>query len=225
MPNGAIELTSEQMRGVQSLEQPDESQLQAVLGPQGVETYQWWATGRERALSVASIRRRSGTRKGTGFLRRRLRSHLKRSIRHSGSLRLQSFGVRRSIGRRYDPAVAAHAWTSEIPIASGLPPLSTTTYVYIIGHPSGGDLTFSFRGKELLAHEGPPNGNPQIPGLCRVHYRATTEVGSAGSPVFNAGFWELIALHHSGSKTGMSMLNGKAGILRSQRRNFDSVDC
>jgi V8-like Glu-specific endopeptidase len=30
-----------------------------------------------------------------------------------------------------------------------------------------------------------------------VHYRAPTQGGSSGSPVFNE-FWELIALHHAG---------------------------
>ena len=50
-----------------------------------------------------------------------------------------------------------------------------------------------------------------IAGVCRVHYRATTEGGSSGSPVFNATLWEVIALHHMGGKTGMARLNGDAG--------------
>ena len=86
-----------------------------------------------------------------------------------------------------------------------------TARVYVIGHPGGRDLAFSFQDNELLDHEGPPEGKPQIPGVCRVHYRAPTEGGSSGSPVFNARLWEVIALHHKGGKLGMPRLNGEAG--------------
>jgi V8-like Glu-specific endopeptidase len=44
-----------------------------------------------------------------------------------------------------------------------------------------------------------------------VHYRAPTEGGSSGSPVFNSRLWQVIALHHKGGKIGMSKLNGKSG--------------
>ena len=63
----------------------------------------------------------------------------------------------------------------------------------------------------LLDHEGPPAGQPAIEGVCRVHYRAPTEGGSSGSPVFNALMWEVIALHHMGGKLGMPRLNGQVG--------------
>jgi len=45
----------------------------------------------------------------------------------------------------------------------------------------------------------------------RVHYRAPTEGGSSGSPVFNASAWEVIALHHKGGMLGMPKLNGATG--------------
>jgi V8-like Glu-specific endopeptidase len=83
--------------------------------------------------------------------------------------------------------------------------------VYIIGHPGGRDLAFSFQDNELLDHEGPPAGRPQIPDVWRLHYRAPTEGGSSGSPVFNGRLWEVIALHHKGGKMGMPKLNGKDG--------------
>ena len=83
--------------------------------------------------------------------------------------------------------------------------------VYIIGHPRGGDLAFSFQDNELLDHEGPPDGKPQIEGVCRLHYRAPTQGGSSGSPVFDASLWEVVALHHKGGQIGMPKLNGKAG--------------
>jgi tetratricopeptide (TPR) repeat protein len=98
-----------------------------------------------------------------------------------------------------------------IPVASGLPVLDDAARVYVIGHPGGRELQFSFQDNELLDHEGPPLGNPQIPGVCRLHYRAPTEGGSSGSPVFNSRLWQVIALHHKGGKLGMPRLNGKDG--------------
>ena len=47
---------------------PDPGQLEAVLGTRGAQTYRWWKTGLDRALAVASIRPRLGSRVGTGFL-------------------------------------------------------------------------------------------------------------------------------------------------------------
>ena len=47
--------------------------------------------------------------------------------------------------------------------------------------------------------------------MCRVHYRAPTEGGSSGSPVFNMLSWQVIAVHHKGGRTGMPRLNGIPG--------------
>lgn len=105
----------------------------------------------------------------------------------------------------------ALAGIAPLPVAKGLPLLESTARVYVIGHPGGRDLAFSLQDNELLDHEGPPQGKPPIAGLCRVHYRAPTEGGSSGSPVFNAALWEVIALHHKGGKLGMPRLNGQAG--------------
>lgn len=99
--------------------------------------------------------------------------------------------------------------TAAIPIARGLPVVEGTAKVYVIGHPGGGELEFSFQDNALLDHEDPPHGVPAIVGVCRLHYRAPTEKGSSGSPVFNAAYWEAIALHHSGGS--LSRLNGRAG--------------
>lgn len=97
-----------------------------------------------------------------------------------------------------------------LPVAKDLPLLADTPKprVYVIGHAGGRALSYSFQDNELLDHEGPPAGRPQIEGVCRVHYRAPTEGGSSGSPVFNANLWEVIALHHLGGKLGMPKLNG-----------------
>ncbi len=98
-----------------------------------------------------------------------------------------------------------------LPVARALPLLDEGPRVYVIGHPGGRDLAFSFQDNELIDHEGPPAGKPPIPGVWRMHYRAPTEGGSSGSPVFNAGLWQVVALHHSGGKIGMRCLNGKSG--------------
>ncbi|HEY6641453.1 TRAFs-binding domain-containing protein [Povalibacter sp.] len=98
-----------------------------------------------------------------------------------------------------------------LPIARALPVLDDSPQVYVVGYPGGRDLSFSFQDNELLDHEGPPAGKPQIPDVCRVHYTAPTEGGSSGSPVFNAALWQVIALHHKGGKIGMPRLNGATG--------------
>ena len=85
------------------------------------------------------------------------------------------------------------------PIASGLPVVDDSNQrVYIIGHPSGGTLSFSMHDNILLDHESP-----------FLHYRTPTEGGSSGSPVFNQQ-WKLIGLHHKGG-TRLQKLNGKPG--------------
>jgi Trypsin-like peptidase domain/Tetratricopeptide Repeats-Sensor len=88
---------------------------------------------------------------------------------------------------------------------------ATHPRVYVIGYPGGRQLTFSFENNELLDHEVPPDGTtPPPPNVCYVQYRAPTEEGSSGSPVFEELTWRVIALHHAGD-TAMPKLNGKPG--------------
>lgn len=84
------------------------------------------------------------------------------------------------------------------PIAPRLPLADGEQRVYVIGHPAGGTLSFSIQDNILLDHEAP-----------RLHYRAPTEGGSSGSPVFNAQ-WKLVGLHHAGGRN-MLKLNGGSG--------------
>lgn len=98
-----------------------------------------------------------------------------------------------------------------VPVAPALPIVEDTARVYVIGYPGGGGLEFSFQDNALLDHEGPPLGKPPIAGVTRVHYRAPTEPGSSGSPVFNSAYWQAIALHHAGGQ--MSALNAKPGTV------------
>lgn len=68
-------------------------------------------------------------------------------------------------------------------------------FVYVVGHPLGQKLSLSIRGNGLIA------ANEQ-----KLHYRAPTEKGSSGSPVFDKR-WDLVGLHHAGS-TQMPALDG-----------------
>ena len=96
-----------------------------------------------------------------------------------------------------------------VPMAKNLPVPVGDSKVYIIGHPGGGDLEFSFQDNALLDHEGILGAKPLTEGVCRLHYRTPTEKGSSGSPVFNAKKWEGVALHHAGGE--LSRLNGQSG--------------
>jgi len=109
-----------------------------------------------------------------------------------------------SVLRLQEPAMGI----SPMPLAETLPIVQPGARVYIVGHLGGRDLALS--DAELLDHEGPPGGNPQINGVSRVHYWGATEPGSAGSPVLNSR-WEVIAVHHMGLKESMPRLNGKDG--------------
>ena len=246
MTDGELEVETGDLRRLRKQSPPDKSQLEAILGDQGPQTYRWWRTGLDRAVAVAAIYQKLGTRIGTGFLVRAGDFGLNPE---DELLVLTNFHVVNEHGavpgipptegeiafeavnsnRRY--LIEEIVWSSPVdqhdatflrlktpitditplPIAASLPVLQDTTLVYIIGHPGGRDLAFSFQDNKLLDHEGPDEGRPQIPGVCRVHYHAPTEGGSSGSPVFNSRLWQVIALHHKGGQMGMPKLNGKQG--------------
>jgi len=84
------------------------------------------------------------------------------------------------------------------PVADNLPLLEDNQRIYIIGHPRGGQLSFSLYDNMIIDYETP-----------KIHYRSPTLGGSSGSPVFNQE-WGLIGLHHAGG-TGVGKLNGKPG--------------
>jgi hypothetical protein len=86
------------------------------------------------------------------------------------------------------------------PVSQYLPQVQdpATEKIYIIGHPKGGPLQISFQDNLLIDYESP-----------KIHYRTPTVGGSSGSPAFNEN-WDLIGLHHAGSKT-MPRLNRKSG--------------
>jgi V8-like Glu-specific endopeptidase len=84
------------------------------------------------------------------------------------------------------------------PLAAARPVKDESARVYIIGHPKGGTLSFSLNDNRLLDYDDR-----------LLHYRAPTEGGSSGSPVFNEE-WQLLGLHHGGGKD-MAKLNKEPG--------------
>jgi tetratricopeptide (TPR) repeat protein len=246
LQGGTVDLAPDKLQSLRNQAPPDDQQLEAVLGTEGPKTYRWWKQGLERALAVAAIRQRLGSRIGTGFLVRAgdlgrepadellvlTNFHVVNERGASPGIRPEeaevvfeaaaterAYGVKEIVWStppdRHDASLLRLAepvtGIAPLPLAKALPVLDDTARVYIIGHPGGRDLAFSFQDNELLDHEGPPTGKPQIPGVWRLHYRAPTEGGSSGSPVFNAMLWEVVALHHKGGKIGMPRLNGKEG--------------
>ena len=91
------------------------------------------------------------------------------------------------------PAIACFPLAPRLAVADG------KQKVYVIGHPGGRSLSLSLHDNLLLGHDG----------ARLLHYRAPTEGGSSGSPVFNQ-LWSLIGLHHAGG-TEMPRLDGQPG--------------
>jgi hypothetical protein len=87
-----------------------------------------------------------------------------------------------------------------LPLAKALPPKPLRNQpAYIIGHPGGvARPQFSLHDNVLLDYDER-----------FLHYRTSTDAGSAGSPVFNEE-WDLIGLHHSRGWR-MPRLNGAVG--------------
>jgi hypothetical protein len=245
-----IKATPEEMQRLREQPRPTDGQLQAILGREGPQTYDWWKTGLERATSVCAVRQRLGQRIGTGFLLRAsalglqppdefvvlTNFHVVNDAAALGALtpgdaevsfEAAGGGPKWAVGKilwssppdKHDASVlrleGAVGGIPDLPVAAALPPVQNNAKAYVVGYPRGQDLAFSFQDNELLDHEGPPQGKPQIPGVWRVHYRTPTEPGSSGSPVFGAKGWQIIALHHKGSKDGsdegLARLNGIAG--------------
>ena len=67
--------------------------------------------------------------------------------------------------------------------------------VILIGHPKGGEISFTVSDNEVVDHE--LDDNPRE-GPRRIHYRAPTEPGSSGSPVFHHKSLEVVGLHRTG---------------------------
>ncbi len=215
-----------------------DKQFEQILGKERYKTFQWYRMGLDRAAGVAQICDRAGNGCGSGFLIRGADVHpsieqkwvvvtnahvISNDLAEQSSMpaALPADEVRIRFEAK-DPnkefevdkilfssprteldctilslqSLVEHE--NPYPIAKRLPLVGKNQRVYVIGHPRGGGLCYSIDDNLLLDHEKP-----------KVHYRAPTEGGSSGSPVFNQQ-WDLLALHHAGGMN-MERLNGKAG--------------
>jgi hypothetical protein len=213
--------------------------FEKVLGKEGVVTLSWYKIGLDRAKVVAKVLNPAGDGFGTGFLIRGAdlvpalgdtillltNAHVTSSdpaVRQKyGSLdpddatiafeafeavRGQQFRIKKLLWTSPPDQLDASLLLIDPPVpslqpysfAKNLPLVDGVQKVYVIGHPGGRTLSISLNDNLLLDYDDR-----------LVHYRAPTEGGSSGSPVFNQQ-WQLIGLHHAG---GMSLqrLNGKEG--------------
>lgn len=215
-----------------------DTEFEQILGKDRFKTFKWYRKGLDRAAGVAQICDRSGNGLGSGFLVRGTDLHAsfpdrwlvvtnahvlsddpaeqnapkpalpkeEARVRFEAKDADEEYEVDEILfsSARTQLDCTIVSLTTEVehakpfPIAKRLPLVNQNQRVYVIGHPRGGQMSFSIDDNLLLDHEKP-----------HVHYRAPTEGGSSGSPVFNQQ-WDLLALHHAG---GMSMrkLNGKDG--------------
>ena len=196
-------------------------QLEKVHGDLGMVTLKWYETGLQRTKSVARIESLNGRGRGTGWLVDAsvfepgnagllliTNAHVVNPDGSGGALtpdRAQANfqGLNAVLG--FEDEVV---WSSppdefdatilrvKAPPASavGLPVnlkkvrlTEPAPLVYIIGHPQGRDVELSLHDNKLLAC------NDRL-----LHYRAPTEPGSSGSPVFDDVQWQVIGLHHAG---------------------------
>jgi hypothetical protein len=193
--------------------------LQAVLGGESYKTLEWYRTGLVRAANVARIGSLFYTF-GTGFLVELDGEQLLVTNHHVIPNKIAfdrayvSFEARAGDTQRY--RIKEQLWTSGIddldativrldkpvegveayPFCAAVPPLEPPARVYVIGHPKGGTMSFSIADNILLAHKEP-----------KLQYRAPTDPGSSGSPVFDDE-WSLLALHHAGG-LDMPRLDGE----------------
>jgi hypothetical protein len=211
--------------------------LQKALSPDGCRTVTWFRRGAELADCIALVRSDTGDPVGTGFLARRADlggPDDELVLVTCGHVVSPDTAVRAATGAlepdravvvfdalpgavRREYRIAKVFWTSPpeeldvkiarlegtiachavAPPAIDPPANDGTQRVFVIGHPGGGVLRISLYGNELLDYDGRS-----------LHYRATTEQRSSGSPVFDDN-WRLIGVQHAGAP--VHRLNGKSG--------------
>jgi V8-like Glu-specific endopeptidase len=218
--------------------------FEAVYGPDGPVSYEWWNTGKIRCFGVARIESQFRQGIGTGFLVRG--SDLSPNLPDEPLLLTNAHVVcdEPSVGAalRAKGAVAVfdrlrkryrvekvlwHSPRNEL----------DASLLQLKDYPTGFAKFFPtavalpplvIDGKRTWARVyiiGYPAGDTiaisQQDNLLldhqdpRVHYRAPTRSGSSGSPVFNAD-WELLALHHY-SDEQMPKLNGLNGFYQANQ--------
>lgn len=215
--------------------------LEAVLGTEKYEPVEWLEQGLLRSRGVARITNANSLACSTGFLIRArdldeslegqflITNHHVIPAAIEAEDAIVTFEGLDGGKRKY--RIARQLWTSPteggldaticvldkpvkdveaFPICTELPDVAAKPHVYVIGHPLGGKLAVSINDNLLLDHADP-----------RVHYRAPTDVGSSGSPVFDAE-WSLLALHHAG---GMHVptLHGTGTYAANEGMYFEAI--
>jgi hypothetical protein len=223
-------------------EMTDSPTLQRTYSPQGFRTLTWFRRGTELSDCIGLVLSDLDEPVGTGFLARSIDlggpddgtlvfvtcAHV---ISPDADVRTETKALEpKSVKVRFDGLPDARRrehkiervlWTSRpaeldvtiVRLDGAIPcdAVATTATdppandgkqrVYIIGHPGGGVLRISLYDNELLDYDAR-----------RLHYHASTEKGSSGSPVFD-DTWRLIGVHHAGPLPGqmLNRLNGKPG--------------
>ncbi len=232
-PEGTITLSPEDVPAEIARAEKAKSTLEKVFGADRTKTLEWYRKGLEQTKSIARVERRGGAGHGTGWLvnhsdffpsdkKQKLlvtNTHVISPSGFPGALKPDDARVNfRTLGEVRE--VAEIVWSSppdeldatfvklkgpelasealEIDsreVVLEVPPQR----IYVIGHPGGREIEFSLNDNALL---GSRKG--------KLHYRAPTEGGSSGSPVFEDADWRVIALHHAGNE-GVQRLDGKPG--------------
>lgn len=87
---------------------------------------------------------------------------------------------------------AAEIHTKPNPFVVPAPGIRRLGHVHPIGHPNGAPLSLSFAGNEVVDHDL----HLGLSGVRRLHYRANTDQGSSGCPVFDPN-GKVVAIHRA----------------------------
>ena len=211
--------------------------LEAIFGPDRMQTYKWYKQGLERCDSIARIERRNEQGHGTGWLVKATdffpgmpgvlvltNDHVITSPETPNKLAIFPKDCRvnfQAMGEKLDVEDAVY-WSSpyteldatflKLKQEPKAPPLELhTSAVQMCEPPPRMYIIGHPRGRDL---EISMQDNYLV--ACNdalVHYRTPTEPGSSGSPVFEAEEWKVVALHHKG-KENMKRIDGKDGFYQ-----------
>ena len=209
--------------------------LEAVFGPDRMQTYKWYRQGLERCNSIARIERRNGQGHGTGWLVKAsdffsgeqgvlvlTNDHVITKVETPNQLAIfpqdcqvnfqameEVLEVEENV-RWASPYTQLDATFLKLKREPKAPPLPLHTSAVKMSEPPPRMYIIGHpRGRDL---EISMQDNYLV--ACNdslVHYRTPTEPGSSGSPVFESNAWEVVALHHKG-KDKMKRIDGQDGF-------------